>query len=379
MIRRMQISNFRSLGKDVRIDLGSLTVLVGPNGSGKSNVLDVLAFVRDAVSLGLPAAVTNRGGIAAVRRSSSGRPFDVHVVLELTLGDASGSYGFVITGDRKEEYRIKSEEAWLLHNGERLSFRRQGDGWQGPEGLAPRVDEQSLALTALGGSEQFKPVYDFLSRMTVYSIFPDKLAVPQKFDTTRPMRKHGDNWVSVLKDLIRDPEAKGDLVDALRRLTGDIEDVRVTAAASHLIVELKHGARRAKEKRWFDAGQQSDGTLRVAGLLTALLQQPALPVIGLEEPELTVHPGVLPVVYDFLRQAATVSQILVTTHSPVLLDCLDLDRVEILAVCRRDGCTRVRAAQADHLADVRKGLLGLGDKFLSGDLQLTLFESDQER
>ena len=198
MIRRIKVSNYRSLGPDVNVELGRLSFFVGPNGAGKSNLLDVLTFVRDAVSVGLPAAVTGRNGISTVRRHSSGHPYNVHIELHFTAeGERACFYAFTLTGDKKEEYRVKDEKAVIDVGDDETSFWRSRGIW--PEGLAPGIDEQNLALTALGGSEVFKPLVDFLSRMMVYSIFPDMLSVPQKFDSTWPMRRHGENWLSILK------------------------------------------------------------------------------------------------------------------------------------------------------------------------------------
>jgi len=374
MIRNLSISNFRSLGPDVSIRPGALSILVGPNGSGKSNVLDALSFFRDAVVLGLPAAITHRGGIDSVRRRSHGRPFDVNLTLELVLEGGEARYSFVITGDRMEEYRVKSEMAVVAMDGKTWKFNRKGKRWMGPKGVAPRIDDQSLALTALGGTEQFKPLVDYLTGITMYSVFPDTLRNPQRFDPARPMKSHGENWVSILRELVKNGEAKEDLTAALGKLTGDIEDVRVTSAASHLIAEFKQQTGAKKGKRWFDAAQQSDGTLRVAGLLTALLQTPHLPVIGIEEPELTVHPGALPMIYDYLKQASELSQVLVTTHSPILLDVVDCARDEIFVVERADGKTAVGKVGDKQLEPVRSSLLRLGELFMSGDLQMSLFE-----
>ncbi|NOZ93656.1 MAG: AAA family ATPase [Acidobacteria bacterium] len=378
MIRELVVSNYRSLGPGITVEPGRLSVLIGPNGSGKSNVLRALTFIRNAVIQGLPAAVTHENGIDSVRRRSSGRPFDVHFRLGLLLADGPATYEFVITGDRLEEYRVKTESAFIEIDGVRHEFHRQGNRWSGPEGIGPRMDDQSLALTALGGTEQFKPLVDFLAGMTVYSIFPDILRAPQKFDPARPMREHGENWVSILREMVKNSGRKMELLRALGKLTGDIEDVRVTSAAGHLIAEFKQQIRTQKGKRWFDAAQQSDGTLRVAGLLTALLQEPNVPVIGIEEPELTVHPGVLPLLYDYLRQAASVSQVLVTTHSPILLDLLDVDQDTIFVVNRIDGKTNVKRVGDDQIKPVRNSLLSLGDLFLSGDLQLSLYEESEK-
>ncbi|GAB4247487.1 AAA family ATPase [Deferrisoma sp.] len=373
MIARLQVSNYRSMGPKVFVDPGRLSVFIGPNGSGKSNLLDVLAFVRDSITQGLPAAITHRGGIDNIRRRSSGHPFDVRVALTITLGQGPASYEFVVGGDRVEEYRVKSESARIHVGSQYWEFDRKYDRW--PPGMRPRLDEQSLALTALGGTEQFKPLADFLASMSVYSIFPDQLRVPQRFDPTFPMQRHGENWVSVLRDLIRDPQAKEELIKGLNKLTGDIEDVQVRSAAGHLIAEFKQRkVKGEKSKRWFEAAQQSDGTLRVAGILTALLQEPRLPVIGVEEPELTVHPGALPLIYDYLRQASEVSQVLVTTHSPHLLDLLDPERDVIYLVQAVEGKTEVRRLSEKELEPVRTSLFRLGDLFLTGALQLDLFE-----
>jgi len=362
MITDLVVSNYRSLSPEVRLPFGRLSVLVGPNGSGKSNALDVLSFVRDAVLLGLPAAITQRGGIDCVRRRSQGRPFDVSVRLDLELPHGPASYSFAITGDRLEEYRVKLETASVRHDGQVHDFSRQGDSWRGPRGLSPRMDDQHLALTALGGDERFKALVTFLSRLTVYSIFPDLLREPQRFDSARPMKRHGENWVSILRELLKE-DAKGDLIAGLEKLTGDIEDARVTSAAGYLIAELKQRGQAKKGKRWLAAALQSDGTLRVAGLLTALLQSPPVPVLGVEEPELTVHPGVLPLVYDYLRQASELSQVIITTHSPIILDVVDIQCDTIFVVRKLDGKTEIRQAEASQLEPVRKRLLSLGDLF----------------
>ena len=376
MITRLRISNYRSLGRNINLCLGRLSVFIGPNGSGKSNTLDVLSFVRDAVTQGLSAAITHRGGIDSVRRRSHGAPFDMHIALDLQMSSGPATYSFVVGGDRMEEYKVKSEEASVIFDEGECRFDRDGTKWSGPDGLSPRMDEQALVLTTLGGDERFKELVSFLSQLTVYAIFPDMLRQPQIFNPSRPMQRHGENWVSVLRELIRQP-VKDDLIKALSKLTGDIEDIRVTSAAGFLIAEFKQYAKSNKRKRWFGAAQQSDGTLRVAGLLTALLQKPSISIIGIEEPELTVHPGVLPMIYDYLRQATEESQVLITTHSPVMLDVVDVERDAIYVVNRVDATTQIKQVSYNQLKPVRKSLLRLGDLFLSGELQLSLFDQPE--
>lgn len=376
MITELRISNFRSLGKDVLIKPQALSIFVGPNGSGKSNTLEAIAFLREAVVSGLPPAVTRLGGIDSVRRRSTGHPFNVEIVISLNLPSGQASYGFELTGDRIEEYRVKAERADVQHRSGRWSFRRTSARFDGPPGLAPRVSDDSLILGTLGADERFQPLVDALASVAIYKIFPDTLARPQIFDQARPMRPHGENWVSVLREAIRDHEVKNELVMGLKKLTSDIDDIRVERAAEYLVAEFKQSSQSRKAKRWFSAGQQSDGTLRFAGILTALLQRPPLAIVGIEEPELTVHPGALPLLFDFLRQASTTSQILVTTHSPILLDVADPSQDGIFVVERRDAVTQVERVSDKMLQPVQDRLLTLGELYVAGGLQLDLFDED---
>ncbi len=371
MITKLKLTNFRSIGR-IELSLGRLNLLVGVNGSGKSNVLRSLTFLREAMKLGLPGAVTNSNGIGSVRRHSTGHPHNVRLEVELLLDAGPSRYDFELTGDSVEEYRVKSESAEVsLGDGSRFAYEVQEGKFVGPAGLQPNLDQQSLALTSLGGDPRLRPLSEFLSNTMVYSINPAALRIPQKYSNESPMQAHGENWVSVLHSQ-EDATWKAELVGALRKLTGDIEDVKVTKAASFLIAEFKHHSANAKNKRWFSSDRESDGTLRVAGILTALLQEPALRVIGVEEPEQTVHPGALPLLFDYLVEASKRSQILVTTHSPELLNHVSLDDCRVFTVGRGEAGTLVQPLSDDQRASVKEQLLSLGDLMLSGDLQLDL-------
>jgi predicted ATPase len=367
MIETLTVSNYRSLGEGVRIDLEDFTALVGPNGAGKSNVVDVLRFVSDAMSIGLSGAITSREGIKAVRRWSGGHPFNLSIDLQLRLPHGAASYRFELAGDRVDEYRVKVEEAQVVSGSDCHRFVVSGGSWrQGPAGLQPQLDPQTLALPLVGGDTRFQALVSALRRTSVYSIFPDTLRAPQKYDPTLPMKRHGSNWASVLKEQPQETW-KPELVEALRRLTGDVEDIRVKTAAGYLVTEFRHTSpARAKTQKWFAAAQESDGTLRVAGIIMALLQEPPLPVVGLEEPELTVHPGAIRLLVDYLKQAAKRSQVIITTHSPELLDLLKAEQIRV--VTREAGATRVDAMREDQRDAVRAGLLSLGELLTLGDL-----------
>ena len=131
-----------------------------------------------------------------------------------------------------------------------------------------------------------------------------------------------------------------------------------------MVVKLRHrGENNSGAGSAFDPSQESDGTVRLLGLLTALYQPTPPPLIGIEKPELTIHPGALAVISDLLVEAAQRTQVLVTTHSPDLIDRLSIDSLR--AVDLDDGRTRVGPVSETQAEAVRTGL------FTSGELHST--------
>ncbi|HEY8379186.1 MAG TPA: AAA family ATPase [Nannocystis sp.] len=374
-VTQLSVSNFRSLGRDVVLRLDPLTVLVGPNGSGKSNVVDALRFLADCMEKGLGGAINDRSGIEACRRwnrSSGGAPYVVKLGVTVALPGGGATYDIELTGSAIEEYSVKSELARVLSGGqEHVLHVVQGKLEHAPDGLRPSVDAQNLALPLVGGDTRFQPLFSVLRNIAIYSIYPNTLREPQKYSASKPMARHGENWVSILKDQLE--SWKPQLVAALNKLTGDIDDVKVAPAAGYLVarfrrtIEKKH----SRATKWFDAYQESDGTLRVAGIVTALLQEPPIPVIGIEEPELTIHPGAIALLYDHLIQASRRSQVIVTTHSPELLDLVSEDAIRVVSRSAERGTTVAPLAPSQREA-VRAGLMTLGEVLRTEGLQQEL-------
>jgi predicted ATPase len=364
MITDVTISNYKSVGENVRLPLGAITALVGANGSGKSNLADVFRFVAESLTVGLEAAIVRRHGIKAVRRWSSGRPNNVSIQMQLKETTFTGSYAFTLAGSSVEDYRVKAEEAVIMRTGSggMDRFLLVDGAWkQAPSDLRPKVTKQSLALTLMAGDERFAPLASALKNVCVYSVFPDTLREPQKPDTVKPMKQHGENWATTLQGLGNNSGAS-DLRAALAKLTGDVRDFRVRQIGGYLNAEFLHETprRRVKDRqKWFECAQESDGTLRVAGIVTALVQDPPLTLIGIEEPELTVHVGAIPLLFDYLKQASQREQVLLTTHSIELLELLDVDDLRVVE--RRDGVTTVARVRQDQREAVKRRLMTVGE------------------
>ena len=364
MLTHVHASNFKSLGESVDLPLGRFVALVGINGAGKSNVVDVPRFVAHALRDGLDAAVTSRGNMRGLGRWSGGRPFDVGIRIDVAQGKAQGFFDLRIgSQEGGESYRVLREEAeWQEGSGSAAHYVVEKGAWTGPEGLSPSLEADGLALPLVAADRRFKALHEELRSVAIYSIFPAVLRLPQQFDSSSPVLEHGENWATGLRTVTRNKELHAQLRAALHAVVGDIEDVRVKGVGGFLSPQFLHSKSpeiTSKKAKWFDAAQESDGTLRLAGILTALLQEPAPRLVGVEEPELTVHPGALPVLHDYLLEASLRGQVIITTHSPDLLDLMAPESIHVVE--RRAGVTTVSRMDPDQQQLVRDHLTRPGE------------------
>lgn len=367
-INQVRVRNYRSLG-DVTVELDDLTVLVGPNGSGKSNFLDVLRFVRDALRRGVDAALIahDRAGIGKVRRySAKGRPFDVSIAIKLTLAGQESEYSFVLGSERRNEFIIKSEicrvgnHYYEVQNGETVSSISVPD-------IA--VQDRNLVLPLVGNSPEFRLLYEFLTTIGLYSILPNDLRSPQRPGNPYPLEEHGENLASVLRDNIQKKQEHpwlSDLYAALSRVVPGVsadDPITVQQVGSFLSVRIKH----EDEGGIFDLGLESDGTLRVLGILTSIYQNPPLPFIGIEEPEVMVHPRAMGVLCDILVEVSQRTQIILTTHSPDLISRINADSLRLVELY--DGSTHINPIREDQRQAIHDQLFSGGDLLRIGGLE----------
>ena len=118
----------------------------------------------------------------------------------------------------------------------------------------------------------------------------------------------------------------------------------------------------------FEAFNMSDGTLRALALLTAVFQQSAPTVLVVEEPESTIHPGALGSILDVLRHAGRFMQVIVTTHSPDILDAKWIKDRHLKIVSWEQGATHVDPVSEATRAVLEKHLMGAGELLRSNAL-----------
>lgn len=361
MIKQLRIKDYRSLAA-VEITFEPLTVLVGPNGSGKSNVVDALRFIYDALRLGLDSAVVRRQGMSAIRRwSAKGRPYNVEIEVKIETDEIHATYAFTLGSERRSEYQVSKEMccARSKQQAQHVIFETDKGQWkQKPPDLAPPLQTDTLILPLLATAPLYKQVYEFLTSMSFYNIFPNALAEPQKPGNPYPLDEYGGNLASTLRGLLRDksPLLPG-LKKAFQDVLPDVVDFQVSQVGGYLATYLFH--RMSDERAKFTLSQESDGTLRLLGILVALYQDPPRTLIALEEPELTIHPGVLSLLWEEIDKASERSQIILTTHSP---DLLDMCRAEQIRVTEKiEGETYIDPIDDTQKAIIRDRLFAPGE------------------
>jgi predicted ATPase len=367
---------------DVDIPLGPLTVLVGRNGSGKSTFVDIFRFLRDSLNLGLDAAVTRRHGFPSLRRWSASRPHNVALGLSLdrsTHSPVSGTYFFELASGQGGSYYVKTEywrpsvdngpEGFSVKNGSitklPASLRRQGRQASLPQApLSPTV----LALQSSIGYFTI-PLFQlrrYIENIAAYSIVPNMLRQPQDPSNSDRLDENGSNLASVLKQLEQDNNPRlTEIKTALAYVVPEIRDLSVRQSGGYLSIQFAHKSG-SERSHWFNASQESDGTLRVLGLLTAMHSDQSPTLLALEEPELFIHPGAIPILCDIIRDSSARSQVVLTTHSPELLSRFRAD--EIRVVERTEGRTYIGLISERQRSIIENQLFTPGDLLLAEGL-----------
>ncbi len=373
-IKRITIKRFRSF-PSASLEIDNPLFVVGRNGSGKSNLADVFGFAAESMASPLQAVFDRRGGIASVRNRSSVKsaPPNMGMAFEFGAinGITGGRFAFEVKALPNYGFKIVREQCLVVRrDGTRWWFDRNAEWKSNADGLTPALEPTALALPLVGGDERFAPIFRLLSGMRVYSIEPAKLREMQDPDSGATLRPDGGNAASVLQELLRGENAKTareDIEAILEAIVPETKSVRPKKHGNKLSMSFSQEWG-DKKKLSFDAFSMSDGTLRSVGLIMAVFQRPSPSVLVIEEPEATMHPGALGAILDLLRRASKSMQVIVTTHSPELLDAKWITDKNLRIVTWQKGASHVlRPSEATREA-MRTHLMGAGELLRSNAL-----------
>ncbi|GAA3918363.1 AAA family ATPase [Hymenobacter algoricola] len=365
----LRIKNYRAL-RDVELrDLTPLTVFIGPNGSGKSTVLDALAFLAEAVSGNLQQAWEKRNRFAGMR--TRGSEETIQITLTIDGLSPQGSMTYHVELDERENKIFLADE-WVKIGGEGKKIfkanRLNTGEWSEITSETEKSDheveknekypENGSMLVAttvdlmIGYAFVFNrrlsgiisPLKTFLTSYRYIHLTDDHLKGYSDAGPREKLSANGDNLPNVLYYLhTKHPAALARVTEKLRRWVPQLADV-VPEITSDERLLLRF--RDAAFTQPLPAQYMSEGTMRLAALLTLLYEPNATGLLGLEEPENELHPHLLPRLAEELVKATETRQLLVATHSPFLLDALEPAQVWILHR-GTDGYT-----QATRTADI---------------------------
>lgn len=380
VFQHIKASNLLSFGPEgLDLELQDLNVLIGPNGSGKSNFLEIFELLKslprnEEDSNNLRQVIGKGGGAKEwITKQSNTDEFDIECVVNVS-SDFTLSFPIkhYIQYDLNDEIRRErilslgqmdtSEDSFMLYErGRKTKSLPEVDNF---------LPDKIVSKLSILSARVLNPLVNFTittyERIRLYrewsfgrnSIF----RVPQRADLRNDrLEQDFSNLGMVLSRLRKDPVTKRKLIAALQDLYAGLSDFEVIVEGNSVQVFFTEG------DFSIPATRLSDGSLRYLCLLAILLDPTPPPLICIEEPELGLHPDMMPKLADLLRDAATRTQLVVTTHSDALVDAFS-EQPEAILVCEKhEGRTRIKRLSKVELADWLQEY-GLGQLWTKGEI-----------
>ena len=385
LIQALHPVNLLSFGPDTpEIPLGPLNILIGPNGSGKSNFIEIIDLLRSCAG-GLADTIRRGGGIrewiwkgqpekpgrltAKISSFEEGKALSHSFLLEThqqtfrfteeEIRDASAGASDTLPA----LYSMQNELVVATSPGGFGGFGGQTGGGFGGRGFGGNREQEPSVLKRLYDPQRYPEIAflaDIYPTMRCYrewafgrnTVFRE----PQRTDMrTDRLEENFSNLSMFLNRLRRDPKAKNKILHYLRDIYEGADDFDVSIEGSTVQVFFTEG------EFTIPATRLSDGTLRYLCLLAILCDPKPPPLICIEEPELGLHPDILPKIADLLVEASGRTQLIVTTHSDILVDAMT-ERPEAVLICEK------HAGQTQMTRLSREGLSVWLEKYRLGEL-----------
>jgi predicted ATPase len=378
LLHSIRLKNLLSYGSEgVTLELEPLNVLIGPNASGKSNLIEAISLLA-AAPRDLLKPLRAGGGTAEWIWKGSERAALVSLDTVVEYDHQLLDYGlaFTVVKSRFElidEYLARKEEnsgrnLYWYASGDpivmprtKLQDREESTPYRHLEGIST---EQSILaqlkeadiypeLTYLG--KAFAEVAFFrewnLGRFSTTRL-PQRVDLPEDF-----LLEDASNLGLVLNDLLNRRATKRLILENFQQFYEGFEDITTKVQGGTIQIFIHEKGL----DQPISASRLSDGTLHYLCLLVILLHPEPPPLICIEEPELGLHPDILPKIADLLIDASQRTQLIVTTHSETLVSRLS-EIPEAVVVCERDE-------QGTHLRRLQPDKLRIWlDKYMLGEL-----------
>ena len=354
---RLAVKGYRRL-RDVDLELRPLNVLIGANGVGKSSVLDVLDLMAASAGANLESSITELGGMSSLL-TADGQTTDILLSLQMAQDGAapldyeiklsSKGYGYEISYEKLMQQRtVKSSTPFKYIDsiGSRIRYQHSG------KFIEPNWDYRWLETSLSQVPKMYREAESFRRLLAdvseIYHALDVKgrspVRMPQALSPARTPGTNGEDLLSCLYTLRETERDRFEaLEDALKAAFPTFQRLEFPPQSGGL---LTLGWRDENFTRPIFANELSEGTLRFIWLAT-LLQSPGLPkVVLIDEPEVSLHPEMLRLLSDLMREASERTQLIVATHSDRFVRFL---KPEELIVCDRDDLGGATFNRADDL------------------------------
>lgn len=376
MIHRIRIQNYKSI-VDVTVDLSPVTVLVGRSGTGKSNFVEAIRCLRDVLHSQKRSQQLHQHW-PQIKPAMSGDcllSFDV----EFSVPGLPKQFRYQLTISSNgplnpvEEERLEFGSTCLFHQQNRLPIQGLGGGVGRVGGQTPSwiVEPQLMQVPpagpiAIGRIPAISEVVIAFTALTTgigcYT-FPDKvLSGARSKEHFSGLNDDGTDFLDTLKEIVsnlQDFTSRKNMVSALQRVNNSVSSVELNELQNpgHVVV----GHRFANKTLELRLSQESDGFRRFYAHLLALYQRPPRQTLIFEHPEDGIHPGALSLLAEEFLAAPSQNrgQVILTTHSPGLLDQFDVDQMRVVEL--DDFHTRIGPVSDEQRESIHEHLLTLGE------------------
>lgn len=365
LFRQLAPKNFLSFGPDFGgLELRALNVVIGANGSGKSNLIEAVNLLRAAPKEWRD--VTRKGGgvsewIWKGKKNGENATIDalfqnpnINHPMRHVMAFHAISQAFVLDDERVEvAYSMPGKNNpdfyYRYQNGNPMLNIAGGKS----RSLAKDAIESDRSILSQRRDPDLYPELAWLAKsyesIRIYrewafgrgAVFRE----PQKADNRNDILEEDFSNLGLFLNRLktRFPVAKKAILIGLKDLYDGIQDFDVLVEGGTVQVFFTEG------DFSIPATRLSDGTLRYLCLLAILCDPEPPKMICIEEPELGLHPDILPTVADLIKAAAERTQIIVTTHSDILVDSMT-DMPEAVVICEKhEGKTEMSRLKSEDL------------------------------
>lgn len=372
-IEALRVKNFKTF-KDIKLtNLPAISVFIGANGTGKTTLFDVFGFLRDSLQDNVKVALQKRGGFKEVVTRGETGPIEIEIKFREDVGKTSPLVTYSLTISLENHQPVVEREILKYRRGQKgkpwhfLDFSKgKGDAITNEENYADKESKEEkvqqqvdspdiLALKGLGQFQRFKAANSFRRLIESWHVSDFHIgdARPsQEAGYAEHLSTRGENMPLVAQYLYENhPDIFRHILKKMAERVPGVSKVEATNTDDgRILLKFQDGS----FKDPFIARYVSDGTIKMFAYLLLLHDPKPHPLLCVEEPENQLYPSLFSgLVEEFRDYADKGGQVMISTHSPDVLNCIELN--EIFCLSKKQGITVItRASENELLVDLTK-------------------------